>query len=61
MTSSIYNSYQAWRRNQAPSKTTPASQYGQSIQSGVCHALVLLGMGIEGMSCGGDVTPSGKR
>lgn len=35
-------------------------QTSHPIQSGVCHALVLLGMGIEGMSCGGDFTPSGK-
>jgi hypothetical protein len=61
MTSSLYSTYKALRRDKPSNKATPAGKAGQSIQSGVCHALVLLGMGIEGMSCGGDVTPSGKR
>lgn len=62
MTLSLYSTYKAWRRDQAPNTATHAGKTGPSaIQSGVCHALVLLGMGIEGMSCGGDVTPSGKR
>lgn len=61
MTLSLYSTYKAWRRDQMSVKTAPVGKAGQSIQSGVCHALVLLGMGIEGMSCGGDVAPSGKR
>ncbi len=62
MTLSLYSTYKAWQRNQASSPTISTGKSGQSsIQSGICHALVLLGMGIEGMSCGGDVTPSGKR
>jgi hypothetical protein len=61
MTLSLYSTYKAWRRDQASNTAIPTGKSGQSIQSAVCHALVLLGMGIEGMSCGGDVTPSGKR
>ncbi|MBK6743269.1 MAG: hypothetical protein IPG66_09945 [Hydrogenophilales bacterium] len=60
MTLSLYSTYKTLRREKAPNTATPNGKTGQSIQSGVCHALVLLGMGIEGMSCGGDVTPSGK-
>lgn len=61
MTLSLYSTYKALRRDKSSNKAIPVGKTGQSIQSGVCHALVLLGMGIEGMSCGGDVTPSGKR
>ena len=61
MTLSLYSTYKAWQRDKTSSPPARAGKTGQSIQSGVCHALVLLGMGIEGMSCGGDVTPSGKR
>jgi len=62
MTLSLYSTYKAWQRDKAPSQPTrPGASAGQSIQSGVCHALVLFGMGIEGMSCGGDATPSGRR
>jgi hypothetical protein len=62
MTLSLYSTYKEWRRDAAAAAA--AAQDGQDhhpIQSSVCHALVLLGMGIEGMSCGGDVTPSGKH
>lgn len=49
-----------WRRDVAADKAAQTSQDLHPIQSSICHALALLGMGIEGMSCGGDVTPSGK-
>jgi hypothetical protein len=61
MTLSLYSTYKAWQRDKASSPATRTGKAGQSIQSSVCHALVLLGMGVEGMSCGGDVTPPGKH
>jgi hypothetical protein len=59
MTLSLYSTYKAWRRDVAVEKTAQDSQT-HPVQSSVCHALVLPGMGIEGMSCGGDITPPGK-
>jgi hypothetical protein len=61
MTSSLYSTYKVWQRDKASSPSARPGKAGQSIQSSVCHALFLLGMGVEGLSCGGDVTPSGKR
>jgi hypothetical protein len=53
---SLYSTYKAWQRDVTADKAANASPDLHPIQSSVCHALVLLGMGIEGMSCGGDVT-----
>ena len=61
MTLSLYSTYKGWQRDGASKKTAQTGKAGQSIQSSVCHALVLLGIGIEGVSCGGDVPPPGKH
>jgi len=61
MALSLYSTYKEWRRDAAVKKAAQTTQTIHPIQSSVCHALVLLGMGVEGVSCGGDVTPSGKR
>ena len=61
MTLSLFSTYKGRQRDAASKNTAQISKAGQSIQSSVCHALVFLGMGVEGMRCGGDVTPSGKR
>lgn len=63
MTLSLYSTYKALRReaaqHSASQAVTPAR--ANPIQNSVCHALSLLGMGVEGVSCGGDITPSGRR
>lgn len=61
MTLNPYSTYRAWRRDVAEVKAAQTRQADRPIQSSVCHALVLLGMGIEGMSCGGDVALPGKH
>lgn len=63
MTLSLYSTYKALRRDASQHKITqanPAKTSG-SIQNSVCHALNLLGMGVEGVSCGGDATYPGRR
>lgn len=57
MTLSLYSTYKAMRRDAAAEKSGPAKTNGP-VQNSVCHALALLGMGIEGVSCGGDITAS---
>ncbi|NTV94490.1 MAG: hypothetical protein HGA75_03635 [Thiobacillus sp.] len=56
MTLSLYSTYKAIRRDAAAEKARQAQAGADTIQTSVCHALALLGMGIEGVSCGGDVT-----
>lgn len=61
MTLSLYSTYKAWRRDVAAEKATAASPAGvHPLRDGVCHALVLFGMGVEGVTCGGDGTPYGR-
>lgn len=61
MTLSLYSTYKEWRRDVAAETDARSSKDLHPIQSSVSHALVLLGIGIEGMSCGGDVTLPGKH
>lgn len=58
MTLSLYSTYKAMRRDAAAEKAKQTQTSAGSIQSSVCHALALLGMGVEGVSCGGDITAS---
>lgn len=60
MTLSLYSTYKALRREAAAEKSRQPQAAGSPIQNSVCHALALLGMGVEGVSCGGDVTVSRK-
>lgn len=63
MTLSLYSTYKALRREAKQNQTTqagPAKTAG-SIQNSVCHALNLLGMGVEGVSCGGDAIYPERR
>ncbi len=63
MTLSLYSTYKAWRRDsaaEAASRAAPAAKPADPIQNSVCHALTLLGMGVEGVSCGGDITYPGR-
>jgi hypothetical protein len=54
MTLSLYSTYRALQRE---ARANPPAASGQNpIQNSVCHALALLGMGVEGVSCGGDFT-----
>lgn len=61
MSASLYRTYKAWRSQAATKKGAKAPEAISPVQSSVCHALVLLGMGIEGLSCGNDVTPRGRH
>ena len=61
MTLSLYSTYKAWRRDVAAEKAAEGRNNAHPIHSGIGHALALLGLGIEGMSCGGDVSPPGKH
>lgn len=62
MTLSLYSTYKALRRDAAGDQAASAKPAADHpIQNSVCHALMLLGMGVEGVSCGGDATPAGKR
>ncbi|GEM_PF-4482919 len=61
MTARINSTDKQRQGERRPQEAGRSGTIGQSIQSSVCHALVMLGMGIEGMSCGGDITPPGKR
>lgn len=56
MTLSLYSTYKALRRDAEAEKARPAEPADGTIQNSVCHALALLGMGVEGVACGGDVT-----
>jgi hypothetical protein len=58
MTLSLYSTYKAMRRDVAVEKTRPVEAADNPIQNSVRHALALLGMGVEGVSCGGDITAS---
>lgn len=63
MTLSLYSTYKALRREAASHSATQAAQPAKAanpIQNSVCHALSLLGMGVEGVSCGGDITPRSR-
>ncbi|MDD3530058.1 MAG: hypothetical protein PHS77_09310 [Gallionellaceae bacterium] len=55
MTLSLYSTYQTLRRDAAATKAR-SQRIADPVSNGVCHALALLGMGVEGVSCGGDVT-----
>ena len=61
MTLSLYSTYKALRRDAAAERDIQTKPAGNQIQNSVCHALALLGMGVEGVSCGGDVTTPGTR
>lgn len=56
MTLSLYSTYKAMRRDAARERQSANSAAPSAIRNSVCHALALLGMGVEGISCGGDVT-----
>ncbi|TCJ16349.1 hypothetical protein EZJ19_05465 [Parasulfuritortus cantonensis] len=58
MTLSLYSTYKALRRDAAAEKAKQTKTAASPIQNSVCHALALLGMGVEGVSCGGDITAS---
>lgn len=44
------------QRDSQASNTANATARPSPIQNSVCHALALLGLGVEGVSCGGDFT-----
>ena len=63
MTFSLYSTCKGLRREarrQHTAQVQPKKTSG-AIQNSVCHALNLLGMGVEGVSCGGDAAYSGRR
>ena len=57
----FFSTCKEWKWERTHSKSAQGSQASQPIQSSVCHALVFLGMGVEGMNCDGDAPSSGKR
>jgi hypothetical protein len=61
MSLSLYSTYKAWRRDVAQEAKQSTQAQPSPVQDTVCHALALLGMGIEGMSCGGDPTAPKPR
>ena len=61
MTLSLYRTYNAWRHDVAAEGAARASQASHPIQSSVYYALVLFGLGVEGMSCGGDMPTPGNH
>lgn len=56
MTLSLYSTYKGLRRDAAAEKANPPQTEASPIRNSICHALALLGMGVEGVSCGGDIT-----
>lgn len=60
MTLSLYSTYKALRRDAQAERATRAEPKASTVRNSVCHALVLLGMGVDGLQCGNDITPRGK-
>jgi hypothetical protein len=54
MTLSLYSTCKALRRDAAAERATAKGPAASPIHATVLHALALLGMGIEGVACGGD-------
>lgn len=57
MTLSLYSTLKALRRDAAAARGAPAPSPERPLRNSVRHALALLGMGVEGVSCGGDIGP----
>ena len=53
---SANRSLRALPRDRQASQTASAVAKPGPLQNSVCHALALLGLGVEGVSCGGDFT-----
>ncbi len=53
---SPYTRFRTAQRDRQASQTASAAAKPSPIQNSVCHALALLGLGVEGVSCGGDFT-----
>jgi len=61
MTLSLYSTYKAMRRDAAAERATRKTPAASPIHTTVLHTLALLGMGIEGVACGGDDDTTRRR